>query len=153
MTARTDPERARLLGNPGSRPIATLPSLPTGEHPAPAHLGEPGRSSWATAWASGWMAPTDEGIILLLAEGMDRRAALVGAIGSALVVTGSTGQPVAHPLLPLLAALESQLTAWAGLLGLTPKARQGLNVRPTPTQPSALDRIRARRAAIVGDAS
>lgn len=148
MTARTPPSTAERLGNPGKRPIVRLPvAAGVDAPPPPRHLGQHGREAWTTAYSTGWVMPTDAAIVTLLADALDRRAALLADLATTgMLTTGSTGQLVAHPLVGIVMDTERDITRYASLLGLTPSDRLRLGVEGGRNQVSALDRIRAGKA-------
>jgi P27 family predicted phage terminase small subunit len=98
----------------------------------PAHLGAAGKEVWRNVWQAGMGAyspDTDRNLILRYAELHDRRAAFLAEIAAeGFTSIGSTGQPVAHPLLRYVESTEKELRAIETVIGFTPEARMRLGL-------------------------
>jgi len=134
-------------GHRRTAPIATIRPVDP-PPPPPADLGPAGRQAWVTWWHHAtWLASSDAMFVHLLASLLDRASALEARIAlDGLIVEGSTGQRVAHPLLGVLASLNGLIVSVAGDCAFTPAGRRrlGIEVRPMPA-PTALDRLVGRR--------
>lgn len=138
-------------GNPGHRshrrraPIVTID--PTDGPPAvPDGLDATGTDAWDRWWRSAtWLAPSDwTGVHVLCqmldaAESMRRQIAKDGRTAK-----GSRGQPVAHPLIAPLQALDGALLHWLGDYGFTPAGRARLRIELVQRrEPSILDKYQS----------
>jgi len=120
-------------GNANSAAEAAAPIVYEGRAPrVPAHLKAAGREVWRAVWQAGMGAyspDTDRNIILRYAELHDRRAALLADVeAEGFTQVGSTGQPVAHPLLRFVESTERELRAIETAIGFTPEARMRLGL-------------------------
>ena len=143
-------ERKRALGNPGKRPLrksAQVVALPRLEPSPPDSLGEEGRVAWShvMSHAGKWLSASDAPILLMLAEAYDRRAYMLRVLSDeGWSIVTDKGYPYRHPLVPALADLEKQMTAWMSLLGLTPTDRSKLGLAEVKAA-STLEKLQAKR--------
>jgi len=143
-------EKKRALGNPGKRALPSaknLVALPQMQPDVPRHLGPEGAAVWRHVMdkAGKWLAETDAPILLLLAEGYDRRAFMLRVLADeGWSVMTDKGYPYKHPLVSPLADLEKQLSSWLSLLGLTPSDRSRLGLAEVKAA-STLEKLQAKR--------
>lgn len=153
-------EQKRATGNPGKRTLpdknetAALLALPT-RSPIPAHLQEDGAGLYAMVLAAcdGWLAQSDQFILLSLADAADRRVRLLEQLRNEGEVLYKSGPKIgdapiayAHPAAATLASLEKQMQGWASDLALNPVARSKLGLAEVKTV-SKLDQLRKARDA------
>ena len=157
MTAAKPPGQAR--GNargpvdPDSNALAAAPV--DSALAAPPHLGEDAASIWAhvVREANAWIAPSDLPTLLLLCEGWERRALLIGDIntrGAVLELSRTTKYDTylvvtANPAVGALDKLEGRITQWLSLLGLSPSDRGRLGLQKANVT-STLERLRQSRS-------
>ncbi len=112
-----------------------------GFHPpaAPGDIPENLAAEWATVWQ--YLADTgranlaDTALVeaYIRARAISQRArAEHAADGSPLLATGSTGQPVEHPLLKLARESDRDAARYAERLGLDPTSRARLGMDTVP---------------------
>jgi P27 family predicted phage terminase small subunit len=144
-------EQKRRTGNPGQKPLpkeGTLIALPTLEAEKPADLGADGAKFWDDSLqvCSGWLGASDYAILRLCSEGMDRRAFILRVLAEqGWSVMTDKGYPYKHPLVGTLGELESQITKWMGLLGMSPADRTRMGVAEVRSM-SKLEALQARAA-------
>jgi P27 family predicted phage terminase small subunit len=162
VAIRDHPERLAviLMGGPGSGrrkapgrgpggelvPLTPGLDVPPRVPRAPRGLGTDARRLWRELWLNGpWVMP---GIDNIAVEQVCRiYDDVVGfrdrVADDGRMITGSKGQPVAHPLIAETRKHLELLDDWAGQLGLRPdmRARLGLTV----AKATALDELTARR--------
>ena len=144
-------ELKRLQGNPGKRALpAPVVMLPAGDPPPmPVTFGPVAREAWQRLWANcgAWWSPTtDLAIVERLCEAYQERANLRAVIDEeGYFARGSQWQPVTHPAVLQVRALEGHITRWEGLCHLNPsdRGRAGYNQIKTA---SKLDAFLSRRA-------
>jgi len=143
-------ERKRKAGNPGHQKLPALASvitLPPAESERPPHLSEAGGALWdgATAMATGWIAPSDLPLLLMLCEAVDRRAEYLAQLANDNpVLYTDKGYAYAHPLVGMVNSLEAQITKWFSLLGFSPADRTRLGLAEVK-RVSKLDALIASR--------
>jgi P27 family predicted phage terminase small subunit len=96
---------------------------------------------WNTVWSlgNGLYKETDYWVIERWADMQSRRYHLLSVIKSEGAMTvGSTGQPVVHPALKMVDAIEGRLPNLEAVLALTPESRARLGLQAIETQ-SKLD--------------
>jgi P27 family predicted phage terminase small subunit len=133
-------------GRPLPAAVTTLEALDQIPEP-PEHLHASGRQHWARVWtqARAWVCQVDAGAVLRYCECFDMRDLMIRQIiAEGFTVTGSTGQPVAHPLLSRVEAVNAELRLLETQLGLTPSARAQLGVAEVKLR-SQLDVMLERR--------
>lgn len=145
-------EQKRLAGNPGKRPlpeaIVALP-VPMNSIPkTPRGLKTTGRFVWKRLWTAGraWLSDsTDYDIVLRLAQAHDERDELRKVLeDEGRFAVGSQGQPVSHPAVAQIRALEQLMTRYEGLCGLNPSDRSRLGLAEV-TRVSKLDEFLSRK--------
>ncbi|MEV7780274.1 P27 family phage terminase small subunit [Kitasatospora sp. NPDC088351] len=89
--------------------------------PAPGGLGQAGTDLWEALRAEGWELSAGERAVLADACALrDEVEAVRAALtASGPVVTGSAGQPAAHPLFGVLDRQRAQFARLVGQLGVT----------------------------------
>lgn len=89
--------------------------------PAPDGLGPAGADLWEALRAEGWELSAGERAVLADACALrdEVEAVRVALMASGPVVTGSTGQPAAHPLFGVLDRQRAQFARLVGQLGIT----------------------------------
>lgn len=147
-------ERKRRAGNPGKqklpdrRSVVAIAPLNSTVATPPEHLGPAGVKVWeiVTGFATSWLAPTDEPLVLKVCEAEDRRADLIARLqADGPVLYTDKGYVYAHPCVGMLSTLEAQMTKWYSLLGITPADRSRLGVAEVKAQ-STLERLRRDNA-------
>lgn len=139
-------EKRKLLGNPSRRPmpqpeifIAAASSTPE----APKQLGNHGVTVWNRVWTAcaAWISPqTDIALVTRYCEAVDEREemkAIVSREGMMVDATGGTTK--AHPMIKCIRDLDSLLTKYEGLMGLTPSDRAKLGLVEVKKQDALLD--------------
>ena len=109
---------------------------------APSGLGRSGRALWREVNAEFGLAAHESAILVQCCRVVDRLDALQGELAAAgsLTVTGSTGQPKAHPLLAEWRAQARLLESLSRALSI-PMPGEDVGRRRSP---SARDAARAR---------
>ena len=109
------------------RPVTAVPAAPEG-------LSEAAAVEWARVWPAlaviGLAPVLDQSVVRAYAESVaDLRAARAEweATGASLTVQRPSG-PRESPDVPLIRALAGDVAKFAGLIGLTPKARRALGL-------------------------
>ena len=149
MTRKTPPARAERTGNPGKRALTVmpgvrgLPSLPPQPH-AKVQLGPVGSETWQLLAGVPWIRASDAPLSVLFCEALDERARLRALTDAEPVVIGSKGQPVAHPLMSRLGAVEKNAAELARLLLLDPRQRAELGIAQEKAR-TRLDELSDRR--------
>ena len=130
---RALPEPAVLLPAPGAEVVLPEPSRP---------LGEAGAALWGRSWRHGaaWIAPTDIELLLVVCEALDEREELRRLVGD----EGHWRDRAA------LRAITKEITDGLAQLGFSPADRTRMGVAEVRAV-SALEQVRARRAAAVDD--
>jgi len=134
---------ATRTGNASTTPTLTRSAIATPTPDPPDTLGELGRELWSVLWGlgAGVYQPTDFWVIARWAELQERRRHLLAVIeAEGLMTLGSTGQPVVHPGLKMVDAIEGRLPNLEASLGLTPESRLRLGLQAVEHQ-SRLDRF------------
>ena len=123
LPLRVEPKQSQLQGKRAQRVYDRPMSPPEG-------LSAPGRAAWraavVTLEAIGEDAEHSRGALQRYAEAIDVAAVIRRAwvaLGHPALSEGSSGQPVAHPLLAAIADQERHVLRFAEDLLLTPKAR------------------------------
>ena len=142
-------ELKRAQGNPGKRPLPKLASvtpLPQVSTVAPAHLSENSKKLWNDLRGHAvWIADTDQPLLQLLCEKMDRRGELIAKLqNSDLVLYTDKGYAYANPLVGMLSTIETEITKLFSNLGLTPTDRTKLGVAEVKAR-SVLDDLIEKR--------
>ncbi|NBW19270.1 MAG: phage terminase small subunit P27 family, partial [Caulobacteraceae bacterium] len=134
MAQRKPTEQKRLTGNPGKRALpknsAEIVALPP-RAPVPEHLGHAGSSLYQMILAAceGWLGLSDQAVVIMLAEGADRRADLLERLKrEGDVLYTDKGYAYANPAAGMLSTLEKQMTQWLSSLGMTPTDRSRLGL-------------------------
>ena len=107
----------------------------------PESLDSKGVELWNTVWSlgNGLYKETDYWVIERWADMQSRRHHLLSVIKSeGMMTVGSTGQPVVHPALKMVDAIEGRLPNLEAVLALTPESRARLGLQAIETQ-SKLD--------------
>jgi P27 family predicted phage terminase small subunit len=142
-------ELKRRLGNPGKRPLqaglVTLSAVPVNLDP-PETLGDEGAGEWRHVLANcRWISPSDLRNLRLYCEALDRRSLLLAEVASqGHVLYTDKGYAYLNPAVGALATVETQITKWLSLLGLTPSDRSRLGVAEVKAQ-STLELLAAKR--------
>ena len=134
---------ATRTGNASTTPTLTRSAISTPTPDPPDTLGELGRGLWSILWGlgAGGYQPTDHWVIERWANLQERRRHLLALIvAEGLMTVGSTGQPVVHPALKMVDAIEGRLPTLEASLGLTPESRLRLGLQAVEHQ-SRLDRF------------
>ena len=132
-------EVKRAAGNPGGRP---LPSMPLPGEGLPAVFGVPsgpefsahGQALWERVWSAGksWLSPaSDFDVVVLLCHAADEAEDL--RLGLARgdfprFYSLPNGSEVTHPAVTQLKDLRVQMTSWLAALGFSPADRARLGV-------------------------
>jgi P27 family predicted phage terminase small subunit len=130
MTRRKPPSKRQ---GRGTRDMAVVPRSER-DVPVPAEsLPAPLKARWYTLWNSplgaAWSADTDTLVLRRLFSLYKLRAESLAAVErDGLVVVGSKGQPVDHPLARRLATIDSEIRQLEDRVGLNPRARLNLGL-------------------------
>jgi P27 family predicted phage terminase small subunit len=142
-------ERKRKTGNPGQKPLpkeGTLIALPALQAERPEELGPDGARFWDDALrvCAAWLGESDYAILRMCSEAMDRRAFILRVLGDeGWSIVTDKGYPYKHPLVGTLADLETQITKWMSLLGMSPADRTRMGVAEVRAV-SKLEQLQAR---------
>ncbi len=108
---------------------------------APAGLGKSGRALWAGTMRDYELSAPETALLTEACRTADRLAAIAEALdGAELVVSGSTGQPKAHPLLASAALQVTALDTLVRGLGLPVGEETAGRRRSAPARDAALAR-------------
>jgi P27 family predicted phage terminase small subunit len=116
---------------------------------APANLGEIGQGLWSTLWelGAGLYMVSDQWVLERLCSLMERRYQLLALVDAeGMMTVGSTGQPVVHPAMKMVDAIEGRLPGLEAVLALTPESRARLGLAAIETQ-NKLDAFLSREGA------
>jgi P27 family predicted phage terminase small subunit len=121
---------------------------------APAGLGAAGRAVWSHVWREcPWVEEEHRLVVGRLCELYDDRAAMKKAVASAgYTSTGSTGQPVEHPLLGTIRATEVAINRVERQLGISISAKRAEVVADDITAEEARAAEEAERGKALGRA-
>ncbi len=136
MAPRGRPPKPTLVkektGNPGQRKLNTAEPKPNGEATAPKGMSKAARAVWDRIvffQASGLYTPCDETILAHYCKSEALRAELEAELEKQPLMTpGSTGQMIVNPLLKQINDQIRLLKELGGELGLSPRARQSLQI-------------------------
>ena len=153
MTAGRPPkptELKRAQGNPGKQKLPKLANvvpLPQVTSKAPDHLSERQQKLWSDLRSHAiWIADTDQPMLQLLCEKLDRRNELIAKLeNSDEILYTDKGYAYANPLVGMLSTIETEITKLFSLLGLTPTDRTKLGVAEVKAR-SVLDDLIEKRA-------
>ena len=142
-------ELKRAQGNPGKRPLpnlATVTTLPQVKAQAPEHLSESQKKLWGDLRNHAiWIADTDQPMLQLLCEKLDRRNELIAKLqASDPVLYTDKGYAYANPVVGMISTLEVEIIKLFSLLGLTPTDRIKLGVAEVKAR-SVLDDLIEKR--------
>ena len=142
-------ELKRAQGNPGKRPLpnlATVTTLPQVKAQAPEHLSESQKKLWGDLRNHAiWIADTDQPMLQLLCEKLDRRNELIAKLqASDPVLYTDKGYAYANPVVGMISTLEVEIIKLFSLLGLTPTDRTKLGVAEVKAR-SVLDDLIEKR--------
>lgn len=148
-------EAHRRAGNPSKKhlPEPARIVLMTDKPPrAPQGLQKTGKRLWRTLWteAGAWIAPSDTPLVVMVCEGADEREELRSLIAEhGRTFSTKTGYVQVRPEVQQLRVLESQLTTWLSMLGLSPSDRARLGLAEV-RRVTHLEDLRARREQHLG---
>ena len=128
---------ATRTGHASNIPTITRDLVPIPTPDPPDTLGEVGRELWRTIWSlgQGVYHDSDYWILERWANLQERRMDLLALIrAEGLMTVGSQGQPVCHPALKLVDAIEGRLPGLDASLGLTPESRLRLGLQAVEQQ-------------------
>lgn len=142
-------ELKRAQGNPGKQKLPKLASvtlIPQVNSKAPEHLSERQQKLWADLRNHAiWIADTDQPMLQLLCEKLDRRNELIAKLeNSDEILYTDKGYAYANPLVGMLSTIETEITKLFSLLGLTPTDRTKLGVAEVKAR-SVLDDLIEKR--------
>jgi P27 family predicted phage terminase small subunit len=142
-------ELKRAQGNPGKRPLpnlAVVHPLPQVKAQAPEHLSDIQKKLWGDLRGHAvWIADTDQPLLQLLCEKLDRRNELVAKLqNSDPVLYTDKGYAYANPIVGMISTIEVEITKLFSLLGLTPTDRTKLGVAEVKAR-SVLDDLIEKR--------
>lgn len=142
-------ELKRAQGNPGKRPLpnlATVTSLPQVKAKPPKHLSKEMKKLWSAIRGQAvWIADTDQPLLELLCEKLDRREDLLNKLrASDFVLYTDKGYAYANPLVGMISTLEVEVAKLFSQLGLTPTDRTKLGVAEVKAR-SVLDDLMDKR--------
>lgn len=127
-----------LEGNPGKRPINKREPRPVGSLVRPKHLTGEAAREWdraVGAMPDGVYTPADAPALAVYCEAwVIYRAGLALLDEEGMMSTGSHEQPVAHPVLAVIARQAEIILRATDRLGMTPTARTRLTVPEPPEQ-------------------
>ena len=125
--------------------LVTLSAVPVNLDP-PETLGDEGAGEWHHVLANcRWIGPSDLRNLRLYCEALDRRSLLLAEVASqGHVLYTDKGYAYLNPAVGALATVETQITKWLSLLGLTPSDRSRLGVAEVKAQ-STLELLAAKR--------
>jgi P27 family predicted phage terminase small subunit len=120
-------------------PKATAVDRLTAPPRAPAHLSERARAEWGPLARAtvelGVLTPADLRALGLLAECLATECELRETLRTeGTTIAGADGNRKAHPALRLLESTRNQAVRLLAEFGLTPRGRQGVDVRPPATE-------------------
>ena len=146
---RKPTELKRAQGNPGKRPLpnlAVVHPLPQVKAQAPEHLSDIQKKLWGDLRGHAvWIADTDQPLLQLLCEKLDRRNELVAKLqNSDPVLYTDKGYAYANPIVGMISTIEVEITKHFSLLGLTPTDRTKLGVAEVKAR-SVLDDLIEKR--------
>jgi len=112
---------------------------------APKDLGSDGRRSWRRFAGAPWLIESDYSGIADLCRLIDLRSQLDATIKrDGIVVKGSRGQPVAHPLYRTRHQIEGEILALLHEFGFSPLGRRRLGIAiARPSDPDPAERFLA----------
>jgi P27 family predicted phage terminase small subunit len=134
--SRPKPAASRT-GHAAMTPTIVRSAVATSTPAPPDTLGDWGRDLWEIVWdlGAGVYQPTDYWCLERWTSLQERRRDLCALIrAEGLMTVGSTGQPVAHPALKLVDAIEGRLPGLDASLGLTPESRLRLGLQAVEQQ-------------------
>ena len=142
-------ELKRAQGNPGKRPLpnlATVTPLPQVKAEAPKHLSKDMKKLWTDLRSHAvWIADTDQPILEMLCEKLDRREDLIKKLkASDYVLFTDKGYAYPNPIVGMLSTLEVEIAKMFSQLGLTPTDRTKLGVAEVKAR-SVLDDLMEKR--------
>ena len=138
--SRAKPAQTRT-GHSSTIPVSTRSHTAGLAPDPPTTLGEVGKGLWTELWglAGGLFQVTDQWTIERWCSLTERRYQLLAVVeAEGMMCVGSTGQPVVHPALRLIDAIEGRLPGLEAVLALTPESRARLGLQAIETQ-SKLD--------------
>lgn len=138
--SRAKPASTRS-GHSSTIPVITRSQTVVLALDAPTTLGDVGKGLWTELLdlAGGLFQATDQWTIERWCSLQERRYQLLAVVDAeGLMTVGSTGQPVVHPALRLIDAIEGRLPGLEAVLALTPESRARLGLQAIETQ-SKLD--------------
>jgi P27 family predicted phage terminase small subunit len=115
----------------------------------PANLGEIGQGLWSTLWdlGAGLYMLSDQWAVERWCSLQERRYQLLALVDAeGLMQCGSTGQPVVHPAMKMVDAIEGRLPGLEAVLALTPESRARLGLAAIETK-NKLDQFLSREDA------
>lgn len=144
-----DPTISGSAGHPIDLPISIVPGgVNTPVPPPPASLKPRGAEAWWRYWTTGRRWLSNEAhfdLIVMICEALDDREELRDKLRRerSMVVRGSMGQKVAHPLIREIGVLDSRIADLLNRAGFEPpKQRKIIGQK----RQSKIDEMRERKA-------
>ena len=140
---------AERMGHASTVPTLTRSTMAVLIPDAPANLGEIGQGLWSTLWelGAGLYMMSDQWVLERLCSLMERRYQLLALVDAeGMMTVGSTGQPVVHPAMKMVDAIEGRLPGLEAVLALTPESRARLGLAAIETK-NKLDQFLSREDA------
>ena len=146
--SRSKPAADRM-GHASTVPTLTRSNVAVLIPDVPANLGEIGQGLWSTLWelGAGLYMMSDQWAVERWCSLQERRYQLLALVDAeGLMQVGSTGQPVVHPAMKMVDAIEGRLPGLEAVLALTPESRARLGLAAIETK-NKLDQFLSREDA------
>jgi len=137
------------MGHASTVPTLTRSNVAVLIPDVPANLGEVGQGLWSTLWdlGAGLYMLSDQWAVERWCSLQERRYQLLALVDAeGLMQCGSTGQPVVHPAMKMVDAIEGRLPGLEAVLALTPESRARLGLAAIETK-NKLDAFLSREGA------
>ena len=146
--SRSKPAADRT-GHASTVPTLTRSTMAVSTPDPPTNLGEIGQGLWSTLWGlgAGLYMMSDQWAVERWCSLQERRYQLLALVAAeGMMTVGSTGQPVVHPAMKMVDAIEGRLPGLEAVLALTPESRARLGLAAIETQ-NKLDAFLAKEGA------
>ena len=133
--SRSKPAADRT-GHASTVPTLTRSTMAVAVPDPPTNLGEIGQGLWSTLWGlgAGLYMMSDQWTVGRWCSLMERRELLLALVAAeGMMTVGSTGQPVVHPAMKMVDAIEGRLPGLEAVLALTPESRARLGLAAIET--------------------